>query len=37
MIGSLQGSVTIGRFDVHTALMTMSGFRIAPSVGHLKR
>jgi Reverse transcriptase (RNA-dependent DNA polymerase) len=37
MIGSLQGIVTIGRFDVHTAVMTMSGSRIAPRIGHLKR
>jgi hypothetical protein len=36
-IGSLQWIVTIGRFDVHTAVMTMSGFRIAPRIGHLKR
>jgi hypothetical protein len=37
MIGSLQWIVTIGRFDVHTAVRTMSGFRIAPRIGHLKR
>jgi hypothetical protein len=37
MIGSLQWIVTIGRFDVHTAVMTMSGFRVAPRIGHLKR
>jgi hypothetical protein len=37
MIGSLQLIDTIGRFDVHTAVMTMSGFRIAPRIGHLKR
>jgi Reverse transcriptase (RNA-dependent DNA polymerase) len=37
MIGSLQWIVTIGRFDVHTAVMTMSGFLIAPRIGHLKR
>jgi hypothetical protein len=37
MIGSLQWIVTIGRFDVHTAVMTMSGFCIAPRVGHLDR
>jgi hypothetical protein len=28
MIGSLQWIVTIGRFNVHTAVMTMSGFRM---------
>jgi hypothetical protein len=36
-IGSLQWIVTIRRFDIHTAVMTMSGFRIAPRIGHLKR
>jgi hypothetical protein len=30
MIGALQWAVTIGRFDIHTAVMTLSGFRIAP-------
>jgi hypothetical protein len=37
MIGSLQWIVTIGRFDIHTAVMTMSGFCVAPRIGHLKR
>jgi hypothetical protein len=37
MIGALQWIVTIGRFDIHTAVMTMSGFRMAPRVGHLKK
>jgi hypothetical protein len=37
MIGSLQWIVTIGRFDIHTAVMTMSGFRITPRIGHLER
>ena len=37
MIGSLQWVVTIGRYDVMTAVMTMSGFRIAPRHGHLER
>jgi Reverse transcriptase (RNA-dependent DNA polymerase) len=38
MIGALQWIVTIGRFDIVTAVMTMSGFRMAPRVvGHLKR
>jgi hypothetical protein len=37
MIGSLQWIVTIGRFDIHTAVMTMSGFCIAPRIGHCKR
>jgi hypothetical protein len=37
MIGALQWIVTIGCFDIHTAVMTMSGFRMAPRVGHLNR
>jgi hypothetical protein len=37
MIGSLQWIVTIGRFEVHTAVMTMSSFHIAPRIGHLER
>jgi hypothetical protein len=32
MIRSLQWIVTIGRFDVHTAVMTLSGFCIAPRI-----
>jgi hypothetical protein len=37
MIGALQWAVTLGRFDVCTAVMTMSRFRIAPRTGHLDR
>jgi Reverse transcriptase (RNA-dependent DNA polymerase) len=37
MIGALQWIVTIGRSDIITAVMTMSGFRMAPRVGHLNR
>ena len=37
LIGSLQWAVSIGRFDIHTAVMTMSGFRVAPRRGHLDR
>ena len=37
MIGALQWIVTIGRFDIHSAVMTMSGFRMAPRIGHLNR
>jgi hypothetical protein len=33
MIGALQWMVTIGRL----AVMTMSGFRVAPRTGHLER
>jgi hypothetical protein len=37
MIGALQWMVTIGRLDITTAVMTMSGFRAAPRIGHLER
>ena len=37
MIGALQWAVTIGRFDINTAVMTLSGFRAAPRRGHLDR
>ena len=37
LIGTLQWMITLGRFDIATAVMTMSGFRVAPRVGHLDR
>jgi hypothetical protein len=37
MLGSLQWAVSLGRFDIHTATMTMSRFRIAPRKGHIER
>jgi hypothetical protein len=37
LIGALQWCISIGRFDVATAVMTMSGFRAAPRQGHLDR
>ena len=37
LIGQLQWAISIGRFDIHTAVMTMSGFRAAPRRGHLER
>ena len=37
LIGALQWAVTIGRFDIMTAVMTLSGFRVAPRQGHLDR
>ena len=37
LIGALQWAVSLGRIDVTTAVMTMSGFRIAPREGHLER
>ena len=37
LIGALQWTITLGRFDIAVAVMTMSGFRAAPRVGHLDR
>ena len=37
MIGALQWVTTLGRFDVLSAVMTMSRFRAAPRSGHLER
>jgi hypothetical protein len=37
MIGAIQWMITIGRHDISTAVMTMSGFRVAPRNGHLER
>ena len=37
LIGSAQWVISIGRFDVQTAVMTMSSFRVAPRRGHLDR
>ena len=37
MIGCLQWAISIGRFDIQTATMTMSRFRTAPRQGHLDR
>ena len=37
LIGSLQWVIQIGRFDVTTAVMTLSRFRAAPREGHLRR
>ena len=37
LIGALQWVISIGRFDVHTAVMTLSAFRVAPRRGHLER
>jgi hypothetical protein len=37
MIGALQWIVTNGRFDINTAIITMSGFCMAPRVGQLNR
>jgi hypothetical protein len=37
MIGCLQWAVSLGRFDIQTATMTMSRFRAAPRQGHIQR
>ena len=37
MIGSLQWAISLGRFDIATAVMTMSSFRASPREGHLDR
>jgi Reverse transcriptase (RNA-dependent DNA polymerase) len=37
MIGALQWMVTIGRFEILTAVISLSSFRAAPRVGHLER
>jgi hypothetical protein len=37
LIGSLQWAVSLGRFDVTTAVMTLSSFRAIPRQGHLER
>ena len=37
LIGALQWMVTIGRFDIMTAVVSLSAFRAAPRVGHLER
>jgi uncharacterized protein YciI len=37
LIGSLQWLITLGRFDIATAVMSMSRFRVAPREGHLDR
>jgi len=37
LIGVLQWTISLGRFDLGTTVMTMSSFRVAPRVGHLER
>jgi hypothetical protein len=37
LVGSMQWAVSLGRFDIATAVMTLSGFRAAPREGHLER
>jgi hypothetical protein len=37
LVGAAQWLVSLGRFDIATAVMTMSSFRATPRVGHLDR
>ena len=37
MIGAMQWAISIGRFDIATAVMSLSSFRVAPHIGHLDR
>ncbi len=37
LIGQLQWAISLGRFDISVAIMTMSAFRSAPREGHLER
>ena len=37
LIGSIQWAATLRRFDINTAVMTMSSFRSQPRKGHLER
>ena len=37
IIGSLQWLISLGRFDIQCATMTLAGFRTLPRIGHLQR
>ena len=37
LIGTIEWAVSLGRIDIATAVMTLSGFRAAPGQGHLER
>ena len=37
LVGALQWCITLGRYDVMMAVMTMSRFRAQPRTGHLRR
>ena len=37
MIGQLQWSVTLDRYDILAQVMSMSRFRLGPKIGHLER
>ena len=36
LISSMQWAISLGRFDIQTAVMTLSGFRCAPRLGHME-
>ena len=36
MIGAMQWAISIGRFDIATAVMSLSSFHVTPHVGHLE-
>lgn len=37
LIGAMQWAITIGRWDINVAVMTLSSFRAQPRIGHLMR
>ena len=37
MIGSIQWTISIGRLDVATAVMYLSGYRSIRRIGHMER
>ena len=37
MIGALQWVISLGRFDIATAVMTLARFRVCPNIGHMDR
>jgi hypothetical protein len=37
LVGAMQWAISLGRFDISTAVMTLSSFRAAPRQGHLER
>ena len=37
MIGQLQWAITLGRYDILAQVMSMSRFRLAPTIAHLER
>lgn len=36
LIGSMQWAISLGRLDIATAIMTLSGFRAQPRIGHME-